>query len=135
MDPEGRRLCPDQMTEIRLVPVEMLDAGQSMIRGTVEGREGVVLAGREAIDRVLHEIGARTAMDLGEATELDAGYLDSLSLQSVNARMSQWATSTFAISDVRMRVFGLNLSTPKKIEKNCTRRRMKMSFCHTPLSV
>jgi hypothetical protein len=81
MDPEGRRLCPDQMTEIRLVPVEMLDAGQYMIRGTVDGREGVVLAGREAIDRVLHEIGARTAMDLGEATELDAGYLDSLSLQ------------------------------------------------------
>jgi hypothetical protein len=72
--PAGRPL-PWQQTVV-------LDQGQYMIGGTVEGRDGVVLAGRGAVDRALHEVGVDTAIHLREPTELDAHYLDSLTEQA-----------------------------------------------------
>jgi hypothetical protein len=72
--PAGRPL-PWQQTVV-------LAPGEYMIRGTVEGRRGVVLAGREAVDRALHEAGADTAIHVGKPTELDADYLDSLTEQA-----------------------------------------------------
>jgi hypothetical protein len=53
-----------------------------MIRGVISGGDGVVLAGRGAVDRALREAGASTAVSLGASNELDAEYLDSLASQA-----------------------------------------------------
>jgi hypothetical protein len=59
----------------------VVDPGKYRI-GTIEGREGVVLAAREALDRALREVGGvATAIDSDGHTELDAGFLDSLSVR------------------------------------------------------
>jgi hypothetical protein len=52
--------------------------GNYRIVGTVEGREGVVLAASEAVDRALREIGSPIGVSLGQNADLDADFLDSL---------------------------------------------------------
>jgi SEC-C motif len=67
--PAGRPL-PWQTTVV-------VDPGQYLIGGTVEGRDGVVLAGREAVNSALFEIGAGSGGS-GASKELGFEYLESL---------------------------------------------------------